>query len=69
MSPVMEDGTSLPVTAADSSNVQPIENNEKTDTITAFTAPMSSGATLPATVDAKGQPIVPLDEDGTLNSP
>ncbi|MEQ1795927.1 MAG: flagellar hook-length control protein FliK, partial [Nitrospira sp.] len=33
------------------------------------TAPMSSGATLPATVDAKGQPIVPLDEDGTLNSP
>jgi flagellar hook-length control protein FliK len=68
MPSVMEDGASVPVTAADSSKAQQIESTEKTDKIKDFTAPTPSGATLSATVDAKGQPIVPLDEDGTLNS-
>lgn len=68
MPSVMEDGTSLPVAAADSSKAQQLETSEKTEKITDFTAPTPSGTTLPATVDAKGQPIVQPDEDGILNS-
>ncbi|MBX9658794.1 MAG: flagellar hook-length control protein FliK [Nitrospiraceae bacterium] len=67
MPSVMEDGTSLPVTAADSSTSPQVARKETTDKSTDPTAALQSGASLFSTVDPKGQPIASSDQDTTLS--
>ena len=67
MPSVMEDGTSLPVTAADSSTSPQVARKETTDKSTDPTAALQSGASLFSTVDPKGQPIASSDQDTTMS--
>lgn len=67
MPSVMEDGTSLPVTAADSSTSQQVARKETTDKSTDPTAALQSGASLFSTVDLKGQPIASSDQNTTMS--
>ncbi len=67
MPSVMEDGTSLPVTAADSSTSPQVARKETTDKSTDPTAALQSGASLFSTVDLKGQPIASSDQNTTMS--
>ncbi len=67
MPSVMEDGTSLPVTAADSSTSPQVARKETTDKSTDPTAALQSGASLFSTVDPKGQPIASSDQNTTMS--
>jgi len=68
MSPVKEDGTSVPVAAADSSSISQTISAQSAAKPTDFAAAVPSEAKLPATVDSKMQPIVQPDSDKALNS-
>ena len=68
MSSVMEDGTSLPVTAADSSTYSQVDSKESTAKSTDAKAAIPSGAVLTAAVDTAIQQNSSLDQDTTLGS-
>lgn len=68
MPPVTEDGTSLPVTAADSSNSQQTVSTTAPTKPTDFSAVVPSDVVLPDTVDPKVQPIALSDDKQMLNS-
>lgn len=68
MPSVMEDGTSLPVTAADSSTYPQVDHKESTARPTDPTAAIQSGAPLLSAVHADGQQISSPDQDTTLSS-
>lgn len=68
MPPVMEDGTSLPVTAADSSNTPQTATTVADAKPEHFTAAVPSDVILPATVDSKVQPIDLPDDMQLLSS-
>ncbi len=67
MPSVMEDGTSLPVTAADSSTSTQVARKESTDKSPDPTAALQSGASLFSPVDPQGQSIASSDQDTTLS--
>ena len=68
MSPVTEDGTSLPVTAADSSNSPQTAGTAPTDTPTDVTAAVPADVILPAAVDPKTQSLGLPDDTQLLSS-
>lgn len=68
MPSVMEDGTSLPVTAADSSTFPQVDNKESAATPADLTTAIQSGAVRPSAVDTTLQPISSPDHDTTLSS-
>ncbi|NOS78694.1 MAG: hypothetical protein HOP35_12180 [Nitrospira sp.] len=68
MPSVMEDGTSLPVTAADSSTFPQIDNAEMTARPADATAAVQSDAVIPSAVDTSAQQIASPDQDTTLRS-
>ncbi len=68
MPSVMEDGTSLPVTAADSSTYPQVDHKETTARPTNPAAAIQSGTSLLSAVDTNGQQIASPDQDTTLSS-
>lgn len=68
MPPVTEDGTSLPITAADSSNSQLTVSTAAPAKPTEFSAAVPSDVVLPDTVDPKVQPIALSDDKQMLSS-
>jgi hypothetical protein len=68
MPSVMEDGTSLPVTAADSSTFPQVDNKESAAKPADLTTAIQSGAVRPSVVDTTLQPISSPDQDTTLSS-
>lgn len=68
MASVMEDGTSLPVTAADSSTFPQVDIKESDARPTDPTAAIQSGAALPSAGDTAIQPIASPDQDTILSS-
>jgi flagellar hook-length control protein FliK len=68
MPSVMEDGTSLPVTAADSSTFPQVDSKESAAKPTDLTTAIQSGAVRPSAVDTTLQPISSPDQDTTLSS-
>ncbi len=68
MPSVMEDGTSLPATAADSSTYPQVDNKETTAKPADPMAAIQSDTPLPSAVDADGQQIASPDQDTTLSS-
>lgn len=68
MPSVMEDGTSLPVTAADSSTFPQVDSKESAAKPTDLTTAIQSGAARPSAVDTTLQPISSPDQDTTLSS-
>ena len=68
MPSVMEDGTSLPATAPDSSTFPQGGSKERTARPADLTAAIPSGAVLLSAVDTNGQQIASPDQDTTLSS-
>ncbi len=68
MPSVMEDGTSLPVTAADSSTFPQVDNKERAAKPADLTTAIQPGTVLPSAVDTTRQPIASPDQDTTLSS-
>ena len=65
---VMEDGTSLPVTAADSSIYPQAGHNDNSAGPSDSTAPIQSGAVPLSHIDAGGQKLASADEETVLSS-
>ena len=68
MPSVMEDGTSLPVTAADSSTYPQVDHKEMSANPTDPAAAIQPGTGLRSAVDANGQEISLPDQETTLSS-
>ncbi len=68
MPSVMEDGTSLPVTAADSSTSPQFDKTELTGEPADLTAAIQSGTVLPSAVDSAMQQSASTGQDTTLRS-